>query len=150
MFLQQKYLSHSASRQTSFSLKMCEIKFPARWRWFKLRDLIYRGKKQKQTQNKCRSLTFIARWCEIVHEVAKEIIKLHRKETKRLQFFCSLLFIKHSGLDWFVAAVSHLDLGLLSRVFDGLEDVPGVSPPHLCAGDVLTVPSLNQDGSSYG
>lgn len=63
-------------------------------------------------------ISFIARWCEIVHEVAEEIIKL--------------------------------DLGLLSGVFDGLEDVPGVSPPHLSAGDVLTVPSLNQDGSSYG
>lgn len=45
---------------------------------------LQRKKTQKQTQNKCRSLTFIARWCEIVHEVAKEIIKLHRKETKRL------------------------------------------------------------------
>lgn len=46
--------------------------------------------------------------------------------------------------------VSHLYLSLFSRVFDGLEDVPGVSPSHLCAGYILTVPSLNQDSSSYG
>lgn len=42
----------------------------------------------------------------------------------------------------------HLYLSLFPRVFDGLEDVPGASPSHLWASDVLTVPSLNQDGRS--
>lgn len=45
---------------------------------------------------------------------------------------------------------SHLYLRLFSRVFDGLEDVPGVSAFHLRASNVLTVPSLNQDGGSDG
>lgn len=29
---------------------MCEIKFPARWRWFKLRDLIYREKNKMNSK----------------------------------------------------------------------------------------------------
>lgn len=46
--------------------------------------------------------------------------------------------------------VCHLYLSLLSRVFNGLEDVPCISAPHLRAGHILTVPSLNQDSRSYG
>lgn len=44
----------------------------------------------------------------------------------------------------------YLYLSLLSRVLDGLEDVPRVSPPHLRSGHILTIPSLNQDGRSDG
>lgn len=48
----------------------------------------------------------------------------------------------------FCPRAPHLYLSLFSRVFDGLEDVPGASPSHLWASNVLTVPSLNQDGRS--
>lgn len=44
--------------------------------------------------------------------------------------------------------ISHLYLSLFSRVLDGLEDVPGVSPSHLGTGHILTVPSLDQDSGS--
>ena len=37
-----------------------------------------------------------------------------------------------------------LDLSLLSRVLQGLEDMPGVSPLQLHAGHILPVPVLNQ------
>lgn len=89
------------------------------------------------------NLTFAVGWGEVVHEVAEEIIQLHRTEEGSSTGACE----KWTGR-W--AEVFHLDLGLFSGVFDGLEDVPGASPSHLRAGDVLTIPSLNQDSSSDG
>jgi len=42
-----------------------------------------------------------------------------------------------------------LDLGLLSGVLQGLEDVPGVPPLHLHAGHILPVPVLDQHRGLY-
>lgn len=58
---------------------------------FKLRDSVLQKEKKTQCVNQNGNLTFIARRCEIVHEVAEEIIKLQREETKRRWYFLSSL-----------------------------------------------------------
>ena len=119
---------------------MCEIKFPGSKDKSTVQSQGFRKCSSNKLSVEMSKLTFIACRCEIIHQVAEEVIKLQVEETWKLRSYV------HSYIFRTIPVVSHLYLSLFSRVFDGLEDVPGVSPPHLFAGDKLTVPSLNQDG----
>lgn len=51
-------------------------------------------------------------------------------------------------LEDFQAVRPHLDLVLLPRIFDRLEDVPCAPASHLQPGNVLSVPALDQQSCS--
>lgn len=113
-------------------------------------------------------LTFSARRCKVIHKVAEEIIQLHRESRK--EYFitdhctsfdpiCAIL----RYIQWLIYPLNWLcksywiqihdfffyfDLVLQPGVLYGLEDVPGVSAPHLHAGHILPVPALDQNCSS--
>lgn len=57
-------------------------------------------------------------------------------------------FTQFDGHQW--RRRSHLDLVLLACVFNRLEDVPRVPASHFQAGDILTVPALDQQSCSDG
>lgn len=75
---------------------MCEIKFPG-GQDDSSNSEIQIHKKEKSFASWHGNLTLIARWCEIVHEVAEEIIKLHEEEdVKDEPLFVPLLYSKHA------------------------------------------------------
>lgn len=78
---------------------MCEIRFPVGEVKTTVSNSdiqLYRKKIQFVSQE-VRHLTFIAWWCEIVHEVAEEIIKLHREVMQQMScYFLSLPHSKHA------------------------------------------------------
>lgn len=76
-----------------------------------------------------------------------------KNEGKRIQEWSNRLYLlapgpaARAGRQFPVPAgiPTYLDLVLLPSILYRLEDVPGTSPPHLQAGHVAPVPSLDQD-----
>lgn len=113
---------------------------------FKLRDSVLK-KKHPFRQSKCKSYAHcLMVWnCPWGSRGNYKAAQEGRHETGGVIFTIPLQKAEvRSHL-----VVSHLYLSLFSRVFDGLEDVPSIPASHLCAGYILTVPSLNQDSCSY-